>query len=154
MNNRKYSLVASASEPAAVGKSVLIVEDNPFNMRLFETIVAAQGWQVLRATNGPHALELAHAYLPDLIIMDIGLPGVSGLEVTQRLKAADDTRDIPIIVTTAYDPRYLENDPRDSGCDGFMPKPIAVDAFRDLCEALMERSARLFRKSGAQKGGA
>lgn len=111
-------------------------------MKLFETIVTSQGWSVLQATDGPEALKLAHAHRPDLIIMDIGLPSTSGLVVTQSLKAANDTHDIPIIVTTAYEPHDLENDLRNSGCDGLMSKPIAVDAFLCLCKSLIERSAR------------
>jgi two-component system, cell cycle response regulator DivK len=129
-------------DPLIVRRNVLIVEDNPLNMKLFEAIVASQGWHVLQATDGPQALKLAHAHRPDLIIMDIGLPGISGLAVAQSLKAADDTHDIPIIMTTAYEQQDLDNDLRNSGCDEFMSKPIAVDAFRCLCKSLIERSAR------------
>jgi len=122
------------------GKCVLIVEDNPLNMKLFGAMVAAQGFGVLQATNGPRGLSMAHQHRPDLIIMDVNLPGMSGLEVTQALKADEETRDIPIIVTTAYGLRGDDPAIRASGCDGFMAKPIAISEFLDVVECLMMRS--------------
>jgi len=124
--------------PATAGKCVLIVEDNPLNMKLFAAMVAAQGCRVLQAEEGSRGLDLAHQEHPDLIIMDVQLPGMSGLEVTHLLKADAATRDIPIIVTTAYG--YGE-EIRVSGCDGYMAKPIAITEFLELVESLMTRSA-------------
>lgn len=128
--------------PATAGKSVLIVEDNPLNMKLFSAMVAAQGCQVLQAEDGPRGRDLAYQAHPDLIIMDVQLPGMSGIEVTQQLKADEATRDIPIIVTTAYG---YEDEVRSSGCDGFMAKPIAISEFLELVETLMTRAARAAR---------
>ena len=128
--------------PATAGKSVLIVEDNPLNMKLFSAMVGAQGCHVLQAEDGPRGLDLAYQEHPDLIIMDVQLPGMSGIEITQQLKADEATRDIPIIVTTAYG---YEDEVRSSGCDGFMAKPIAISEFLELVEMLMTRSARAAR---------
>ena len=125
--------------PVTAGKSVLIVEDNPLNMKLFAAMAAAQGCHVLQATDGHRGLDLAHQEHPDLIIMDVQLPGISGLDVTQMLKADPTTRDIPIIVTTAY---QYDEEIRASGCDGYMAKPIAISEFLELVESLMARSAR------------
>jgi two-component system, cell cycle response regulator DivK len=127
------------AERAAAGKCVLIVEDNPLNMKLFSAMVAAQGYQVLQASDGARGLDLAHQRHPDLIIMDIQLPGMSGLEVTLSLKADDDTRDIPIIATTAFALRGDEETIRASGCDGYMAKPIAISQFLEMLEAFILR---------------
>ena len=127
------------AELAAAGKCVLIVEDNPLNMKLFSAMVAAQGYQVLQATDGARGLDLAHRRHPDLIILDIQLPGMSGIEVTHSLKADDDTRDIPIIATTAFALRGDEETIRASGCDGYMAKPIAISQFLEMLEAFIIR---------------
>lgn len=124
--------------PATTGKCVLIVEDNPLNMKLFSAMVAAQGCHVLQAEEGPRGLDLAHQQHPDLIIMDVQLPGMSGLEVTHALKSDPDTHDIPIIVTTAYG---YDDEIRTSGCDAFMAKPIAISEFLEMVETLLTRSA-------------
>lgn len=125
------------AEPVPPGKRVLIVEDNPLNMKLFSAMIAAQGYQVLQATDGTLGLDLAHRQHPDLIIMDIQLPGLSGLEVTHSLKADADTRDIPIIATTAFALGGDEETIRASGCDGYMAKPIAISQFLEMVEAFM-----------------
>jgi two-component system cell cycle response regulator DivK len=130
-----------ASNPAATRKCVLIVEDNPLNMKLFSAMISAQGYEVLQAADGPGALDAARRRHPDLIIMDIQLPGgISGLEVTQTLKADGDTSKIPIIATTAFARRGDEETIRASGCDGYMAKPIAISEFLDLVQSFMTRS--------------
>ncbi len=119
------------------GKCVLVVEDNPLNMKLFAAMIASQGYQVLQASDGPHGLDLAHRQHPDLIVMDVQLPGMSGLDVVHSLKAEADTRDIPIIATSAFtQPDDLDR-VRESGCDGFMAKPIAISEFLGMIEAIM-----------------
>jgi two-component system, cell cycle response regulator DivK len=123
--------------PDIAGKCILIVEDNPLNMKLFSAMVAAQGYGVLQAADGLRGLDLANREHPDLIIMDVNLPGMSGLEVTQILKADPVTRDIPIIVTTAY---QYDDEIRASGCDGFMSKPISVTDFIGLIDSLMSQA--------------
>ncbi len=125
--------------PATTGKCVLIVEDNPLNMKLFTAMIAAQGCHVLQAEEGQRGLDLAHREHPDLIIMDVQLPGITGIEVTHSLKADPETRNIPIIVTTAYG---YDEEIRASGCDAFMAKPIAISEFLEMVETLLKRSAQ------------
>ena len=126
--------------PAGARRCVLIVEDNLLNMKLFSAMVESQGYDVLQARDGHAALDLAHQRHPDLIIMDLQLPDMSGLDVTRSLKAASDTSDIAIIATTAYALRGDEEKIQASGCDGYMAKPIAVSDLLDLIEALITRS--------------
>ena len=122
------------ASPNSSGKCILIVEDNPLNMKLFSAMVAAQGYGVLQAGDGLFGLELARREHPDLIIMDVDLPGISGLEATRLLKADPGTCDIPIIITTAYE---YDDEIRASGCDGYMSKPISVADFVALIDSLM-----------------
>ena len=122
------------ASPDTSGKCILIVEDNPLNMKLFSAMVAAQGYGVLQAGDGLFGLELARRDHPDLIIMDVDLPGISGLEATRLLKADAETRDIPIVITTAYE---YDDEIRASGCDGYMSKPISVADFVGLIDSLM-----------------
>src|SRR5712691_338374 len=115
-----------ASNTADGRECVLIVEDNPLNMKMFSAIIASQGYDVLQASYGHQGLALAQQRHPDLIIMDVQLPDMSGLEVAQCLKADDDTRDIQIIATTAYALSDDEAKIIESACDGYMAKPIAI----------------------------
>ena len=132
-------LAPQTSPRATTRKSVLIVEDNPLNMKLFSAMIAAQGYRVLQAADGLQGLDLAHRQHPDLIIMDLQLPGISGLDATRQLKADDATRDIKIIATTAYALAGDEEHIWASGCDGYMAKPIAIGDFLELVDTLMLR---------------
>jgi len=132
----------SASKPAAARKCVLIVEDNDLNMKLFTAMISAEGYEVLQAADGSGGLEMARQRRPDLIIMDIQLPGMSGLDVTQSLKGDEGTREIPIIATTAFALRGDEATIRASGCDAYMAKPIAISEFLELVELFMSRARR------------
>jgi len=127
----------AGSTPVPVRKCVLIVEDNPLNMKLFSAMIGAQGYEVLQAGDGAQGLDLARRLHPDLIIMDIQLPGTSGLEVTRNLKADDSTRQIPIVATTAFAMRGDEEMILASGCDAYMSKPIAISPFLELIETFM-----------------
>jgi len=122
------------------GQCVLIVEDNPLNMKLFAAMVAAQGYGVLQASDGTRGLDLAHLHHPNLIIMDVNLPGMSGLEITHSLKQDSDTSDIPIIITTAYGLHGDDAEVVASGADAFLAKPIAVSDFLEVVEGFMTRS--------------
>jgi two-component system, cell cycle response regulator DivK len=137
MADPALSPTVAGAPPAHVRKCVLIVEDNPLNMKLFSAMIAAQGHDVLQASNGSHGLDLAQRQHPDLIIMDIQLPGMSGLEVTHNLKTDEATRDIPIIATTAFALRGDEEKILASGCDAYMAKPIAISQFLELIETFM-----------------
>ncbi len=131
----------AAGDSASTDKCVLIVEDNPLNMKLFTTMIEAQGYHVLQASDGVRGLYLAQQKHPDLIIMDIQLPDMSGLEVTRSLKANNDTRDIPIIIATAHELSGDKEEIRASGCDGFIAKPIAVAEFLEFVEFFVTRGA-------------
>jgi len=134
--------MAAPQHPPNARKRVLIVEDNPLNMRLFSAMIAAEGYEVLEANSGQRGLELAQQEHPDLIIMDIQLPGMSGLEVTQNLKADSATHDIPIIATTAFATRGDEEVILATGCDAYMAKPIAISQFLELVETFMAPAPR------------
>lgn len=116
---------------SSLTKTVLIVEDNELNMKLFHDLLDAHGYGVLQAVNGQEAMELARAHKPDLILMDIQLPEVSGLEVTKWLKADADLADIPIIAVTAFAMKGDEERIRAGGCEDYVAKPISVVSFVD-----------------------
>jgi two-component system cell cycle response regulator DivK len=110
-------------------KTVLIVEDNVLNQRLIRDILESQGIETLQTTDGAQALDLVREHRPDLILMDIQLPGVSGLEITQRIKADESLRSIPVIAVTAFAMKGDEERIREAGCDAYIAKPIFVIPF-------------------------
>ena len=110
-------------------KKVLIVEDNDLNMKLFNDLLEAHGYYTLQTKDGIEALRMARQHRPDLILMDIQLPEVSGLEVTKWLKEDDDLRTIPIIAVTAFAMKGDEEKIRDGGCEAYIAKPISVASF-------------------------
>ena len=112
-------------------KTVLIVEDNELNMKLFHDLLDAHGYQTLQTRNGVEALELAREHHPDLILMDIQLPEVSGLEVTKWLKEDDQLRSIPVVAVTAFAMKGDEERIREGGCEAYISKPISVMMFLD-----------------------
>lgn len=110
-------------------KTVLIVEDNELNMKLFHDLLEAHGYQTVETRNGMEALDLARKYRPDLILMDIQLPGVSGLEVTKWLKNDPALKAIPIVAVTAFAMKGDEERIREGGCEAYLSKPISVAKF-------------------------
>ncbi len=115
-------------------KTVLVVEDNDLNMKLFHDVLEADGYNVLQATDGMEGWRMARKHRPDLILMDIQLPGISGLEVTKWLKADETLKSIPVIAITAFamdgdEERFLEG-----GCDAYIPKPISIPDFLQTVE--------------------
>ena len=112
-------------------KTVLIVEDNELNMKLFHDLLEAQGYQTLETREGLQALSLARQHRPDLILMDIQLPEISGLEVTKWLKEDDDLAKIPVIAVTAFAMKGDEERIREGGCEAYLSKPISVGLFLD-----------------------
>src|ERR1700747_1448175 len=115
--------------PEQLPKTVLIVEDNELNMKLFNDLLEAHGYYTLQTKDGVEALRMARTHRPDLILMDIQLPEVSGLEVTKWLKEDDDLRTIPIIAVTAFAMKGDEQKIRDGGCEAYIAKPISVASF-------------------------
>lgn len=118
-----------SSDLRVTGRSVLIVEDNELNMKLFHDLLVAHGYRTIQTRNGLEALDLARAHRPDLILMDIQLPEVSGLEVTKWLKDDDELRDIPVIAVTAFAMKGDEERILQGGCEGYISKPISVPHF-------------------------
>jgi two-component system cell cycle response regulator DivK len=110
-------------------KTVLIVEDNELNMKLFNDLLESRGCRIIQTRNGVEAVELARKYLPDLILMDIQLPEVSGLQVTQWLKDDEELRPIPVIAVTAFAMKGDEEKIRLGGCEAYLSKPISVIKF-------------------------
>ena len=101
-----------------MAKRVLIVEDNDLNMKLFHDLLEAHGYDILQTKDGMEALQLARQHHPDLILMDIQLPEVSGLEVTKWIKEDDELKSIPIIAVTAFAMKGDEEKIREGGCEG------------------------------------
>ena len=119
-------------------KTVLIVEDNELNMKLFHYLLDAQGYATLETREGLQALTLARQYRPDLILMDIQLPEISGLEVTKWLKEDDDLAHIPVIAVTAFAMKGDEERIREGGCEAYLSKPISVGLFLDTVRRFLD----------------
>lgn len=119
----------TGDKPPRPVKTVLIVEDNELNMKLFNDLLEAHGYRTVQTRNGMDALPLARKHRPNLILMDIQLPEVSGLDVTKWLKEDDTLKDIPVVAVTAFAMKGDEQRIRDGGCEAYISKPIAVGAF-------------------------
>lgn len=114
-----------------MSKKVLIVEDNELNMKLFHDLLDSQGYQTLQTREGLQAMALARQHMPDLILMDIQLPEISGLEVTKWLKDDEELAHIPVIAVTAFAMKGDEERIRQGGCEAYISKPISVMHFLD-----------------------
>ena len=110
-------------------KTVLIVEDNELNMKLFHDLLVAYGYATLQARHARDAFALARTHRPDLILMDIQLPEFNGLEATKWLKDDDDLRDIPVVAVTAFAMKGDEARMRAGGCEAYISKPISIASF-------------------------
>ncbi|HEY8335557.1 MAG TPA: response regulator [Tardiphaga sp.] len=112
-----------------MAKTVLIVEDNELNMKLFRDLLEAHGYNTAGTSNGFEALDLVRKLRPDLILMDIQLPQVSGLEVTRWIKDDPELRAIPVVAVTAFAMKGDEERIREGGCEAYLSKPISVGKF-------------------------
>ena len=121
----------------SMAKKVLIVEDNELNMKLFHDLLEAQGYDILETREGLQALSLAREHHPDLILMDIQLPEISGLEVTKWLKEDDELAAIPVVAVTAFAMKGDEERIREGGCEAYISKPISVVHFLDTIRKLL-----------------
>ena len=108
---------------------ILIVEDNEMNMRLFSDLLKSQKYDVVSCSDGRLALETAQKEKPDLILMDIQMPGISGLQVTEMIRKTEDVKNTKIIAVTAFAMKGDEQKIIDGGCDGYIAKPISVPDF-------------------------
>ena len=118
--------------PPAAAKRILIVEDNELNMKLLNDVLEAHGYDIVKTGQGREAITMARELHPDLILIDIQLPDISGLEVSRRLKGDPHTRPIPLIAVTAFAMAGDERKTLDSGCDAYVAKPIMLNAFLAL----------------------
>lgn len=109
--------------------TILVIEDNPDNMLLAVILLRSAGHTVLSAITAEAGLSMAHTELPNLILMDIQLPGMDGLQATTLLKADAATRAIPVIALTALAMKGDEERIRAAGCDGYIAKPMGVHSF-------------------------
>ncbi|MFZ2007045.1 MAG: response regulator [Stellaceae bacterium] len=121
---------ADQSHPAAT--RILVVEDNELNKKLLNDVLEAHGYQVMSTGRGAEAVEWARQYLPDLILMDLQLPDLSGLDATRQLKADPETRHIPVIAVTAFAMAGDEKKALNHGCDAYVAKPIILKDFLNL----------------------
>ena len=119
-------------------KKILIVEDNELNMKLFQDLLEVHGYETIQTKDGRETLELAREHDPDLILMDIQLPEVSGLEVTKWLKEADDLCEIPVIAVTAFAMKGDEEKIRSGGCAAYIAKPISVAKFIETINSVLD----------------
>lgn len=110
-------------------KTILIVEDNDLNQKLFTDLLDAHGYRTLHTRDGSNVLELAQEHAPNLIIMDIQLPNISGIDVIKQLKAHSKLKHIPILAVTAFAMQDDEQHILASGCEGYLAKPISIDSF-------------------------
>ena len=110
-------------------KRILIVEDNDIDVRLLKDILETRGYNILQTKEGLEAIKLAVVNLPDLILLDIQLPDMSGLEVARRLRGDKRSKQIPIIAVTAFAMGWHEREALDSGCDAYISKPISIFSF-------------------------
>ncbi len=120
-----------------MAKSVMIVEDNELNMKLFNDLLEANGYDTIKTRDGLEALDLARKHKPDLIVMDIQLPEVSGLEITKWIKEDDELRRIPVIAVTAFAMKGDEERIRQGGCEAYISKPISVAAFMETIRSYL-----------------
>ena len=137
------TLTGQAPPPDGALPHVLVVDDNPLNLELASFVLATDGWRVSTAGDALEALQCIAQCVPDLILMDIQLPGMDGLTLTRQIKADPDLRHITVAAFTAYAMKGDEAIMRTAGCDGYLAKPIDVGRFaaqvRDLLPGLGPR---------------
>jgi two-component system, cell cycle response regulator DivK len=124
-----------------VAKKVLVVEDNELNLRLFCDLLRAHDYEAEAVRDGREALDRARAFEPDLIVMDIQMPHVTGLELTEAIRADESLKDIPIMAVTAYAGKGDEERIRAAGADAYVSKPISLLRFIETVEGLVSPPA-------------
>ncbi|HYY25628.1 MAG TPA: response regulator [Candidatus Udaeobacter sp.] len=124
------------------GEPILIVDDNPTNMKLVRVLLASEGYDVRAAADAEEALNVLKEFQPRMILMDIQLPGIDGLELTRRLKSDPATRDITIVGLTAYAMKGDKERILDAGCDGYIQKPIDTRTLPQLVAEYLHLAER------------
>jgi two-component system cell cycle response regulator DivK len=121
-----------------MSQKILIVEDNELNMKLFHDLLEAHGYTTIQTRNGMEAVGLARTHRPDLILLDIQLPEISGLEVTRQLKQDDELKGIPVVAVTAFAMKGDEEKIREGGCEAYIAKPISVSTFMETIQTVLK----------------
>ena len=121
-----------------MGQKILVVEDNELNLKLFCDLLRAHGYEAEPVRDGREAVERARAFEPDLIVMDIQMPHITGLELIEQIKADEDLKAIPIMAVTAYAAKGDEERIRDAGAEGYVSKPISVMKFVEAVGGLLK----------------
>ncbi len=119
------------------GQTVLIVEDNESNMKLFRDLLAAHGYVTLGTNDGAEALDLVRQHRPDLVLMDIQLPNVSGLEIIKSIKADAELKSIPVVAVSAFSTKLDTETMRELGCEACLAKPITIASFIEAVETAL-----------------
>lgn len=119
-------------------QQILIVDDNPDNVDLARIVLEAEGCELRVAEDASHALDVLKTFHPQLILMDVQLPGMDGLELTRRLRAEPMFQDVVIVALTAYAMRSDEENARAAGCDGYISKPIDTRTFGGLVRKYLD----------------
>jgi two-component system cell cycle response regulator DivK len=148
MTRSEYRELAENRNPldhqqSASRKRILIVEDDPRSMVLWNDFLKAKGYETLQTSAGWDAIHLARNERPDLILMDIRLPDISGLDATRLLKKDDQTKDIPIIAVTAFVSSGDEANALESGCDAYLGKPVKIGSLLRMVESFFSSSRPL-----------
>jgi CheY-like chemotaxis protein len=120
-------------------KNVMVVEDNEKNRKLMRVVLKAKGYNIIEATTGEEALSLLKNQKPDIILMDIQLPGIDGLTLIKQIKASVVTKDIPIIAVTAYAMKGDEQKILDTGCNAYVSKPINTQELPLIVEKYIKK---------------
>jgi len=124
-----------------MAKRILVVEDNDLNRKLFCDVLKSQGYAVEPVSDGRDALDKARSFVPNLIIMDIQLPNISGLDLIEQVKTDGTLRSIPVLAVTAYAGKGDEERIRDAGADSYLAKPVSIGPFMGAVKALVEKAA-------------
>ncbi len=121
------------------GEPILIVDDHAVNLKLVRVILAGEGYEIRTAATAEEALRVLELFKPRLILMDIQLPGMDGLELTRLLKKSDGSKDIVVVALTAYAMKGDEEKARAAGCDGYITKPIDTEALTGLVAGYLKK---------------
>jgi two-component system cell cycle response regulator DivK len=124
-----------------VGQKILVVEDNELNLKLFCDLLRAHGYEAEPVRDGREAVERARAFVPHLVVMDIQMPHVSGLELIEQMKGDEELKGTPIMAVTAYAAKGDEERIRDAGAEGYVSKPISLMRFIEAVQALLDAAA-------------
>ena len=122
-------------------QTILIVEDNALNMKLFQDLLVANGYRTLQTNDGFKALDMVRKHKPDLVLMDIQLPEISGLVITKQIKEDKELQAIPVIAVTAFAMKGDEEKIREGGCEAYIAKPISVPHFLETIKNVMDSAA-------------